>query len=48
MTILTLLQADKDHKTIVDIDAQIVAMDNKVRLCDEMQKQIMNPNIPQK
>ena len=43
-----IINADKDHKTIVEIDAQIVAMDHKAQLFEEMQNQNMNPYIPQK
>ena len=43
-----IINADKDHKTIVEIDAQIVAMDHKAQLIEEMQNQNMNPYIPQK
>lgn len=43
-----IIKADKDHKTIVEIDAQIVAMDHKAKLYDEMQNQNMNPYIPKK
>ena len=42
------IHADKDHKTIVEIDAQIAAMDHKAKLFEEMQNQNMNPYIPKK
>ena len=43
-----IINADKDHKTIVEIDAQIAAMDHKAKLFEEMQNQNMNPYIPKK
>lgn len=45
--IQNIINADKDHKTIVEIDAQIAAMDCKDKLFEEMQTQNINPYVSQ-